>query len=317
MSGIYENVEWNSRELPRSGKFNRWNTNLRVAMLGLSETVRDRSTLPFRVVGSNTPFLDRVYLSDACGTPEDRTNAVRHADSTPLVPDGWNFASGDFVLIGHQYPYPGVTFDFNPVAGGAVTLVWQYWDTSLSQWINFTSAITDGTTNWTSDGSVTWSEDDLPDWGAATLDEVLGITGSDSAGRFWIRVSITGGTPAAAKIDALTLSSDLRPLSVTQEYTRDGGSRYVRVMPGIAIMRNKLFVLEGITRMFVPIVRGYLNQVYSLMLNDNGLLSWISTDVDCSPVGPIGGDSQLKLADIEVRPGDNIITDSDITDTRV
>lgn len=120
--------------------------------------------------------LDMVYLSDP--TFKARYEVTEYFATNPMISEIAVVENqNDYILIGNQSPFTGMSFDFNVFSSANCQLKFEYLDGN-GFWDIFNP--TDGTNGFTQNGNITWEFNDVLNWMPYQLNEVENT--------FWIRI---------------------------------------------------------------------------------------------------------------------------------
>lgn len=120
--------------------------------------------------------LDYVYLSDP--TFGARYDVTDYFATLPVVSAVGVFENtNDYILMGNQAPFTGVSFTFNTPASSGIIFQFEYLDGN-GFWDSFTP--TDGTSGFTADGAITWTFNDVLNWAPYNIGTV--------ENQYWIRI---------------------------------------------------------------------------------------------------------------------------------
>ncbi len=137
---------------------------------------------------SNT--LDYVFLSDP--TFKARYDVTEYFASAPMVSViGVLESQYDYILIGNQSPFTGMSVAFNLAASANCQLKFEYLDGN-GFWDVFSP--TDGTAGFTVDGNITWTFADVLNWMPYQVNDIENM--------FWIRIQRMAETVATTPVVA-------------------------------------------------------------------------------------------------------------------
>lgn len=265
--------------------------------------------------------LDAVFSQDTTDVSDHDLNTFysdRHgAQGATFLPNfpSFTFVSTDILYFGSNFPFVNLAFDFLTPAGGAISITWEYWDTSTG-W-TAVAGLGDTTTGFSSDGNVSWTDPE-DDWEPVDIDSALSLTrfSLDTVERYWVRARTSSTQAPSIVIQEVTIHTPMtKSLKVDPTAPL---SQSVIIYPGLAIVNGRVVMVNDFTIMDMTAFEPGSNSVYvAIQLNDQGVISGIASDAAASPKRPEPDQNAIVLAHVLVQSGFANINTPQITDTRI